>query len=135
MTAPASHNTCARLPCYLTVGVLATGAHYLTLLLLSLALPALIATLLGGLIGTAVSYQGNKRWTFTPPRPPDTYQWLRFCITALAYNAANLGLMALLLALWPQHLWLMQGLTTLALTLLTYRINQHWSFRHEPIKT
>jgi hypothetical protein len=60
---------------------------------------------------------------------------LRFCITALAYNAANLGLMALLLALWPRHLWLMQGLTTLALTLLTYRINQHWSFRHEPIKT
>jgi len=104
-------------------------------LLLSQVLPALIATLLGAIAGTAVSYQGNKRWTFTKNHPPDAYQWLRFCITALAYNCANLALMAVLLELWPQHLWPMQVMTTLALTLITYRINQYWSFRHEPVKT
>ncbi|ONH49255.1 hypothetical protein AO268_09075 [Pseudomonas sp. ICMP 8385] len=60
---------------------------------------------------------------------------MRFCITALAYNCANLALMAVLLELWPQHLWPMQVMTTLALTLITYRINQYWSFRHEPVKT
>ena len=125
-----------RLPVYLMVGVLATGVHYLTLLLLSAALPVLGATLIGALLGTIVSYQGNKRWTFaTKPGAPDTYQWLRFGITALIYNLGNLALMALLLEFWPQYPWLMQVSTTLALTLITFRINQQWTFRHETLKT
>lgn len=101
----------------------------------SLVLPALIATLLGAIVGTVVSYQGNKRWTFTKARPSDTYQWLRFSITALVYNGTNLALMAFLLEHWPQRLWLMQVITTCALTLITYQINQYWSFRHESIKS
>ena len=131
MTSPPS----TTLPYYLIVGIFATGAHYITLLLLSLVLPALIATLLGAIVGTVVSYQGNKRWTFTKARPFDTYQWLRFSITALVYNGTNLALMAFLLEHWPQRLWLMQVITTCALTLITYQINQYWSFRHESIKS
>lgn len=126
----------SRLFYYLVVGVLATGAHYITLLLLSFILPVLVSTLIGALLGTLVSYQGNKRWTFvTSTDPPDAHQWLRFSITALAYNLGNLSLMALLLGFLPLHPWLMQMITTAALTLITFRINQHWTFRHEPIKT
>ncbi|NVZ22006.1 GtrA family protein [Pseudomonas costantinii] len=126
----------SRLPYYLMVGLLATSTHYITLLLLSFALPILASTLIGALLGTIVSYQGNKRWTFVKaPHPADVHQWLRFGTTALLYNLGNLALMVLLLSFLPQHPWLMQMITTAALTLITFRINQHWTFRHESIKT
>lgn len=126
----------SRLPCYLMIGLLATGTHYITLLLLSFVQPALVSTLIGALLGTLVSYQGNKRWTFVKNTDQsDTRQWLRFGITALVYNLGNLSLMTLLLGFWPLHPWLMQMITTVALTLITFRINQHWTFRYEPIKT
>ncbi|MBT2371884.1 GtrA family protein [Pseudomonas fluorescens] len=126
----------SRLPYYLMVGLLATSAHYITLLLLSFVLPILVSTLIGALVGTLVSYQGNKRWTFVRSTGcPDAHQWLRFGITAMVYNLGNLSLMALLLGFFPLHLWLMQMITTVALTLITFRINQHWTFHHESIKT
>lgn len=124
------------LPCYLLVGLLATGTHYIALLLLALVLPILVSTLVGALLGTLVSYQGNKRWTFARATdPPDSQQWLRFTVTALAYNLGNLSLMLVLLSFWPQYPWLMQMITTLSLTLINFRISQQWTFRHEPIKT
>lgn len=124
------------LPCYLLVGLLATGTHYITLLLLSMVVPVLAATLVGALLGTLVSYQGNKRWTFARTAdPPDRQRWLRFAVTALAYNLGNLSLMVWLLGFWPQYPWLMQMITTVSLTLITFRISQQWTFRHEPIKT
>ena len=67
--------------------------------------------------------------------PSDTHQWLRFAITALVYNIGNLSLMAVLLECWPPYPWLMQMITTVALTLINFRISQQWTFRHEPIKT
>lgn len=126
----------SRLPYYLLVGLVATAAHYITILLLSFVVPVLVATLIGALLGTLVSYQGHKRWTFVKRADPsDTHQWLRFAITALAYNIGNLSLMAVLLECWPLYPWLMQMITTVALTLINFRISQQWTFRHEPIKT
>lgn len=88
----------SRLPYYLMVGLLATGAHYITLLLLSFVLPILMSTLIGALVGTLVSYQGNKRWTFVRSKGrSDAHQWLRFGIIAMVYNLGNLSLMVLLL--------------------------------------
>lgn len=56
---------------YALVGVLATLSHYALFLALIACMPALLASLLGAGLGTWVSYQGNRRWTFsrTPPRP------------------------------------------------------------------
>lgn len=125
----------SRLPNYLLVGLVATVAHYITILLLSFVVPVLVATLIGALLGTLVSYQGHKRWTFVKSvYPSDANQWLRFAITALVYNLGNLSLMLLLLEFWPLYPWLMQIITTVALTLITFRISQQWTFRHEPIK-
>jgi putative flippase GtrA len=124
------------LPHYLMIGLLATGAHYITLLLLSFVLPLIVSTLFGALLGTIVSYHGNKRWTFVKRVDgADARQWLRFGVTALFYNLGNLAVMVLLLNLFPRHPWLMQMITTGALTLIAFRINQHWTFRHEPINS
>ena len=136
MTQLPSEDRSSRLPCYLVVGLLATVTHYITLLLLFFVLPVLVSTLIGALLGTLVSYQGNKRWTFVQRADhSDAHQWLRFGITALVYNLGNLSLMALLLGSLPLHPWLMQMITTVSLTLITFRINQHWTFRYESIKT
>lgn len=95
-----------------------------------------MSTLIGALVGTLVSYQGNKRWTFVRSKGrSDAHQWLRFGIIAMVYNLGNLSLMVLLLGFLPLPPWLMQMITTVALTLITFRINQHWTFRHESIKT
>ncbi|MFS1286975.1 GtrA family protein [Pseudomonas piscis] len=121
-----------QLPRYLLVGAIATAAHYAVFLLLLGSLPALLASLLGAGLGTWLSYQGNKRWTF----PRGDYQArsdqaLRFCVTAAAYNLGNALLMLCLLALAPDSPLSMQLLSTFCLTLGSYWINRTWTFKNE----
>ncbi|AZC57283.1 MULTISPECIES: GtrA family protein [Pseudomonas] len=117
---------------YALVGVLATLSHYALFLALIACMPALLASLLGAGLGTWVSYQGNRRWTFsraTPEARAD--QALRFCLTAAGYNLGNALLMLFLLRLEPDLPLLMQVLSTLCLTLVSYWINRTWTFKNE----
>ncbi|AZC37504.1 GtrA family protein [Pseudomonas chlororaphis] len=122
----------AQLPRYLLVGALATLSHYGVFLLALELTTQLTASLLGAALGTAISYQGNRRWTFAR-RNQATRPWqlLRFCLTALAYNLGNALLMLVLLNQWPGSPLFMQMLSTASLTLMTYWINRTWTFKNE----
>lgn len=135
MTLPADNTRprhSVQLPRYLLVGALATLSHFgVFLLALTLTTP-LAASLLGAAVGTAVSYQGNRRWTFAREKPAARPgQLLRFCLTALAYNLGNALAMLALLDRWPGSPLLMQALSTASLTLMTYWINRTWTFKNE----
>ncbi|OLF54236.1 GtrA family protein [Pseudomonas chlororaphis] len=122
----------AQLPRYLLVGGLATLSHYSLFLLALDFIAPLPASLLGTALGTLVSYQGNRRWTFARGREAERPgQLLRFALTALAYNLGNALLMVVLLACWPGSPLLMQLLSTASLTLVTYWINRTWTFKYE----
>jgi len=114
---------------YGLVGALATLSHYALFLALVDAMPALLASLLGAGLGTWVSYQGNRRWTFS--RDAGGGQALRFCTTAAGYNLGNALLMLGLLSLERGSPLLMQVLSTLCLTLVSYWINRTWTFKNE----
>ncbi|AZD08441.1 hypothetical protein C4K26_3038 [Pseudomonas chlororaphis] len=117
---------------YALVGALATLSHYALFLALIPSLPALLASLLGAGLGTWVSYQGNSRWTFSRANgDARANQALRFCMTAAGYNLGNALLMLLLLGLEPDSPLLMQVLSTLCLTLVSYWINRTWTFKNE----
>lgn len=123
-----------QLPRYLLVGGLATASHYGVFLLLISFIAPLSASLAGAVVGTLVSYQGNRRWTFAQaPLASRRGQVLRFCITALAYNLGNALLMLVLLDRWPQSPLPVQVFSTASLTLVTYWINRAWTFKHETL--
>ncbi|MBC2657533.1 GtrA family protein [Pseudomonas sp. MSSRFD41] len=114
------------------MGAIATAAHYVVFLLLLGPLPALLASLLGASLGTWLSYQGNKRWTFARGdcQARSDQAW-RFCVTAAVYNLGNALLMLCLLALAPDWPLSMQLVSTFCLTLGSYWINRTWTFKNE----
>lgn len=123
-----------QLPRYLIVGGLATVSHYSIFLLMISSIAPLAASLAGAAVGTLVSYQGNKRWTFACDRQaPWPGPVLRFCVTAFAYNLGNALMMLLLLDRWQQSPLLMQIISSAGLTLVTYWINRTWTFKYESL--
>ena len=113
---------------YVAVGVGATAAHYLLLVMLveSANWPAPAAALAGAMLGAQVAFFGNRRFTFDH-QGPMLPAWWRFQATAVLgglVSAACVGAGGRL----GLHYLLAQMVGTVVALLLTYAINRHWSF-------
>src|SRR5689334_7601127 len=114
---------------YGSVGVFATLAHYLVLVLAVEAFhwPAWVASGVGATVGAQVAFFGNRRWTFDH-RGPMGPAWLRFHGTAVLGALLGMAIVALGVHLGVHYL-VAQVIATGAALLLTFAINRSWSFR------
>lgn len=114
---------------YSSVGVVATLSHYLLLFFcVELAhFPAPVSSGAGALTGALVGYYGNHRFTFRSlhhhhhPLP-------KFLVIATAGALLNIGIVWIGTFLFQFHYFLAQVIATGSVLLLTYRINQSWTF-------
>ena len=114
---------------YTLVGVVATAAHYLVLVLCVEAArwPAWLASGLGAALGAQVAYAGNRWFTFAH-RGQIGASWPRFMATALLGAMLGMAIVALGVRL-GMHYLIAQVLATLAGLVLTFAINRAWTFR------
>ncbi|MDR7331900.1 GtrA family protein [Roseateles asaccharophilus] len=114
---------------YALTGGLATATHYLVLFALVEGLHAVAPTaaMAGSLCGAQVAYAGNLRFTFARAQSRHRRAAPRFATVALLGVALNGALVWLGSALGLHYL-LAQGLATLAVLVLGFRLNRTWSF-------
>ena len=118
-----------RLARYAGVGVVATLAHYLTLVACVEALgwPAWVGSGVGAAVGAQVAYAGNRWFTFGH-RGPLRASWPRFMATALLGGVLGMAIVAAGVRLGLPYL-LAQVVATLVGMVLTYTVNRSWTFR------
>lgn len=118
-----------RFACYAAVGAVGTLAHYAVLLLAVsrgwLAPPA--ASVAGALLGAAINYLLNARYTFGGGNHRAALP--RFAATALLGAALNGLLMAALVDGAGLDYRVAQLLATCAVLGLTYAVNLLWTFK------
>ena len=115
---------------YFLAGGVATATHYGVLLAFVelLGLPAAAATVMGALCGAVVAYFVNRTITFTAGTAPHRQALPRFMLVAVLGAALN-GLLV-----WygvhglGAHYLAAQGMSTVAVLGLTYRLNRSWTF-------
>jgi putative flippase GtrA len=114
---------------YTAVGALATAVHYAVLVLCveAAGLPAFAGSGVGAVVGAQVAFLGNRRYTFAH-RGAITASWLRFQGTALVGALLGMAIVAAGVDLGLHYL-VAQVAATGAMLLLTFAINQAWSFR------
>lgn len=114
---------------YAQVGGVATGVHYLMLLVLveGVGLPAAPSAALAALWGALVAYLGNRVFTFSS-RAGHRYALPRFLLVA----ALAAGLNGLIVWVGTRglnwHYLMAQLLASIVVLGLTYRINRAWTF-------
>ncbi|MEM8796088.1 MAG: GtrA family protein [Pseudomonadota bacterium] len=115
---------------FLTSGLVATACHYALLIALveTKVTGPVLATALGAVLGAAVSYALNRRFTFRSSRA-HTEALPRFLIIAAAAVLLNAALMALFTNVLSLPYLYAQILATALITLLTYGGNRLWTFR------
>jgi putative flippase GtrA len=113
---------------YGAVGVVATAAHYLVLVLCveGLHWPAFIGSGVGAVVGAQVAYAGNRWFTFAHTGAISA-SWPRFQATALLGALLGMAVVALGVRLGLYYL-LAQVLATLLGLALTFAINRAWTF-------
>ena len=118
-----------RLLAYALVGAVGTACHYAVLVaLVALGLLAPVpASVLGAVVGAAVNFVLNARFTFHGRIAWDTAA--RFFATAALAAAANGVLMMLLLARLAIDYRLAQVIVTVLLLGATFVVNAAWTFR------
>ncbi|HWH83955.1 MAG TPA: GtrA family protein [Burkholderiaceae bacterium] len=114
---------------YSLVGVLATAAHYLVLVLcVELAhWPAAFGSGAGAVVGAQVAYAGNRWFTFAH-RGEMRASWPRFQATALLGALLGMAIVGLGVRLGVHYL-VAQVVATLAGLMLTFAVNRAWTFR------
>lgn len=118
---------------YGIAGVLATAAHYATMVALvsALATQEVVASSLGFVVGAMVKYPLNY-WLVFGSRQRHRIAVPRF-VLGLAFGfALNAALLALLLRIVDAHYMVSQVLTTGAVLLANYVIARLWIFRNPP---
>lgn len=116
---------------YGIAGVLATGAHYSTMVVLisGLAAHEVVASSLGFVVGAMVKYPLNY-WLVFGSRQRHRVAVPRF-VLGLAFSfVLNAALLALLLRILDAHYMVSQVLTTGAVILANYFIARLWVFRN-----
>jgi putative flippase GtrA len=114
---------------YAAVGVVATIAHYLTMVVCVEAAhwQAWMASGYGAIIGAQVAYLGNRWFTFSSGAGIGA-TWLRFQVLALAGAIVGMAIVALGVHLGAYYLWA-QMAATLTVMLMTFAGNRAWTFR------
>ena len=114
---------------YGAVGVLATAAHYLVLVLCVelVGWPAFVGSAVGAVVGAQVAYAGNRWFTFAH-RGDVLGSWPRFQATALLGALVGAAIVGLGVRLGVHYL-IAQVVATLTTLVLTFTINRAWTFR------
>jgi putative flippase GtrA len=115
---------------YLGVGLVGTGGHYLTLVVLVrwVDLDPVLATTCGFAVGAVINYFANYHLTFRS-RQGHAGTMARFFVIALAGLGVNAGVMALGHRGLGLHYMFSQVLATGTVVVLTYLGNRFWTFR------
>ncbi len=123
------HSTVPMFVRYCLVGAIATAVHYLVLVLCveGAGWPAWWASGVGAVVGAQVAYIGNRWFTFAH-RGQVGASWPRFQATALAGALLGMAVVAAAVRL-GLHYVLAQMLATGLSLVLTFGINQVWTFR------
>ena len=112
------------------VGVLATPAHYLTLILLVEVgdVSPVAGTIAGSAVGALANYLLNRRYTFKSSKAHfDTVP--KFMSVALGTGILNALLVFLGVDLLGIHYLLVQFIATLVVFLTNFLLNSVWTFR------
>jgi putative flippase GtrA len=117
---------------YAGVGVVATLAHYLTLVACVEAAgwPAWWGSGIGAAVGAQVAYAGNRWFTFEH-RGAILASWPRFMLTAVFGALLGMAIVWVGVRLGVYYL-AAQVVATLASMVLTFAVNRAWTFRSEP---
>jgi putative flippase GtrA len=111
-------------------GVLATPAHFLTLIFLVeiIRLPPVLGTIAGSIAGGVVNYLLNRRYTFASIRP-HRETGPKFLTVALSTGLLNAVLVFVGTDLLRLHYLLVQCIATLVVFLANFLLNNAWTFR------
>jgi putative flippase GtrA len=114
---------------YAAVGVVATAAHYLTLVAwVELGHgSAPLGSGVGAVVGAQVAYFGNRWFTFAH-RGALRDSWPRFQLTALLAGALGMAIVALAVRAGLHYL-AAQVIATLVGLIATFAVNRAWTFR------
>ena len=112
------------------VGLIATGLHYLVMVLLvtGLGVNPVPAAALGSLAGAVLSYFLNYRFTFASTGPRTTTA-LKFGLVAGSGMLLNVALVSLFVEWAGLHYLLAQVITTGILLCWNFAINKIWTFK------
>ena len=115
---------------YLGVGLVGTGGHYLTLVVLvkRAGLDPVLASTCGFTVGAVINYFANYHLTFRS-RQGHAGTMARFFVIARAGMGVNAGMMALCHRGLGLHYLLSQVAATGTVVVLTYLGNRFWTFR------
>ena len=114
---------------YTLVGVVATAAHYLVLILCveRLGLKAFVGSGVGAVVGAQVAYAGNRWFTFAHAGSMRA-SWPRFQATAVLGALLGMAVVAVGVRLGLHYLLAQVVATGLGLV-LTFTLNRLWTFR------
>jgi putative flippase GtrA len=120
---------------YGMVGVIATPAHYLTLILLVEAggVGPVFATSVGSFVGAVVNYFLNYHYTFNSSKA-HLDAGPKFFTVALSSGILNAVLVYLGADLLGRHYLPVQVCATLIVFLVNFVLNSAWTFREEHAK-
>lgn len=111
------------------MGVVATGAHYLVLLIAVelLQLVPFLASSMGATVGAVVAYFGNRHFTFASSRKHHIAMPRFFFIATVGaiFNGAIVGLGS---EIFKFHYFLAQLAATFITLFLTFKLNRTWAF-------
>ncbi|HRL21888.1 GtrA family protein [Alcaligenes sp. SDU_A2] len=116
---------------FILVGTLAAATHWgiVVLAVQTLAVPALLANLLGWLVAFGVSFSGHYWMTFRQQHARLLPALGRFFLVSAAGFAVNEASYAVLLKYSGLRYDLLLGLILIALAVLTFLAGRLWAFR------
>jgi putative flippase GtrA len=124
-------STRRQLPRFILVGAAAAAIHWLAAVgLMALALPPLVANVGGFCPAFAISYLGQRGWTFEATALPHRQTLPRFLLIALSGFAANSLLYALLLTWLPCPPQVLLGIVLLGVAGATFVAGRYWAFAY-----
>ena len=125
-----TQDTFQKLLAFGMVGVVGTGGHYITLILLVefINLDPVEATTFGFLVGAAINYILNYRYTFKSTKAHlDAFP--KFLLIAIATGLLNTTLVYMGIHWAGLNYLLTQIVTTLFVFLVNFALNSIWTYR------